>query len=160
MTDSSTAAATSTRDPRPALIVAGVVLGVMLVRSLSAFLGWSGFGDIGFMSGFGRQVALEMLPFAVGVFLLLWLLPVRATDRVVAVLGKGLAAAAAGALLAAVVGITAAGLMAGFGLFRDLQYVAPLGYVSSLLSSVLAHAPLVMLAVLVVHLVRRGDARS
>ncbi|WP_166869403.1 hypothetical protein [Salinibacterium sp. ZJ70] len=154
-----TTTASAARDPLPAVIIAAAVFGWMIISHLVSLVGWvPGSGaDVGMMSHFGRQVMLESLPFAAGVFLVLWLLPVRSGDRLLLVLAKGLLAAAAGATLAAVAGLAFAGIQAGLGWLRDLQHLSPMRLPADIASVTFAAAPLVILAALLVHLVRRGE---
>lgn len=151
---------TVARDPRPALIVAGVVLAYAVLRALVGLIGWAPGGgvDTGAMSYFGRQIVVEQLPFAIGVFVMLLVLPVRSGDSVIAVLGKGLLAAAAGTVLSSVVGVMVQLAQANLRGLLDVQYLGPLMLPVQIVTTTVATAPLVMLAALVVHLMRRPAA--
>ena len=159
MTDEREIAAATTRDPRPALFAAAAVLAYLIVRSLVGLIGWTpGSGvDVGMMSYFGREAVLSSLPLAVGVFLLLWLVPVRPRDRLLLIVAKGLLAALAGVTLAELVGFAFAGIQAGLGVLRDLPHLTPIALPAQIVSGTVAAAPVVILAVLLVHLVGRGE---
>lgn len=144
----------SARDPRRAAIAAAIVAAVMLLGLvLTQFqtLGW--LRDVDYlrdvMLPFLRGIFVDLLGFAGGVFLLLWLWPVRRDDRVLRVLAKGAAAAAAGVLLAIVLGLLVNFVAVGAPSVGDLRYYSwPAPFVN-LLSMFVARAPLVMLVVLV-----------
>lgn len=157
--DRETTTTTAARDPLLAVIAAAAVFGWMIVRGLVSLVGWfPGAGvDVGMMSYFGREVMSESLPFAAGVFVVLWLLPVRFGDRLLLVLAKGLLAAAVGATFAAVTGLVLAGIQWGLGGLQDLQSLSPMGLPAGILSMTFGVGPLVILAAIVVHLVRRGE---
>ncbi|AYF96959.1 hypothetical protein [Protaetiibacter intestinalis] len=148
------------RDPRPALLAAAIVAGVALLQrlaSLAQSLVWLGDQDylVGVVLPFVNGVLVDVVAFSAGVFLLLWLLPARQGDRVLVVLGKGLAAAAAGVLLSTVVSFVVALVSTGIWSLGDVRYYGGFNPFASLVPELLASAPLVMLVVLALWVVRR-----
>ena len=135
------------RHPRPALLAAAVVVGVLLVQSLLSFA--SGPSVAGSVYGL-----LGVLAFGAGVFLLLWLVPPSQTDRMPIVLAKGLLATAGGVVASLIVGALGALL-----LLPVRGFLAFLGDLPGALGSVLERGPLVMLVVLVQWLLVR-DRRA
>jgi hypothetical protein len=152
-----TPASVVARDPRPALVAAAVVAVVLVIEMLVGFIESFAFGggDNRYLLGiFVPQLLADALPKAVGIFLVLWLWPVRSDDRVLMVLVKALAAAAAGCVLAVLVGLVYA--LVVFGLrFAELGAL-PYSPFNGIVSSVVALAPLVMLVVLAQWVIRRG----
>ena len=148
------------RDPRSALLAAGLVAGVLILQRLVSLLQQlvltstpSSVGPA--LLGFAYGVFVDALVFAVGVFVLLWLLPLRTVDRVLRVLGTGLAAAAAGTVLASIGGFVLTLGALGLLTARDLPYYGGPTPLVQLLPELLARAPLVMLVVLVLWVLRR-----
>ena len=153
-------AAVATRDPRPALLAAAIVAGVILLQqlvNLTRSLGW--IGDESYLTGvllpFLNGLLVDVVAFSAGVFLLLWLLPVRPHDRVTVVLAKGLAAAAAGVVVATVVGFVVMLISQGIWTLGDARYYSGYNPFLDLLPQLLVRAPLVMLVVLVLWVLRR-----
>lgn len=145
------------RNPRPALVVAVVVAAVLVVELLVSFLESFAFGAQGgnFVSGILLpQLLIGVVPKAVGVFLLLWLWSPRADDRVVSVLLKALTAAAAGCVLAAIVGFVYTVIVYGVA-FSDAGAL-PYTPFAGIVSAVVALAPVVMLVTLAQWVLARG----
>lgn len=150
-----TAPAKPARDPRSALIVAAVVAAVLLLQAVLQLLwlvvpGPSTPTDAGSaLRGLVWDLP-NLLAFAAGVFLLLWLVPVARADRLPIVLMKGLLATAVGVGVALVIGAIFALLLLpgrGFGAF--------LSSISGFLGATLDRAPLVMLVVLALWVITR-----
>jgi len=148
---------TPERDPRGPLAVALVVAAVLVLGLLVGFLESFAFGA---MAGdFLLAVALpqllaDIVPKALGVFLVLVLWPARTDDRVVAVLVKAFVAATAGCVLVAVVSFVYT--VVAFGVpFADAG-VLPYTPFAGIVSSIVALAPLVMLVLLAQWAIRRG----
>ncbi|MGN6274294.1 MAG: hypothetical protein ACTHMQ_14520 [Protaetiibacter sp.] len=145
------------RDPRPALVAAAVVAAILFLELLVSFLESFAFGSQSgnFLSGILLpQLIVGVLPKAVGVFLLLWLWSPRADDRVVSVLLKALVAAAAGCVLAAVVGFVYTVIVYGVQ-FSDAGAL-PYTPFAGIVSAVVALAPVVMLVTLAQWVIARG----
>jgi hypothetical protein len=145
------------RDPRPALVVAGVVAAVLVLELIVSFLESYAFGSQSrdFVVGIALpQLLTGVLPKAAGVFLLLLVWPPRAADRMLAVLGKALTAAAVGCVLAAIVGLIFTVVVFGVR-FADAGAL-PFTPFAGILSSVVMLAPLVMLVTLAQWAIARG----
>jgi hypothetical protein len=162
---------------RTALWIAGTVAAIRLVSLVFGGLGWlfiaargpmvtgSGpAGDIysgisasastavaGTFIDFAQAVVFTIVPFAVGVFLVLWLLlPVRSGTSFVQLAMRGLVASFAGALLATIGQVVVSGITGGTTLVPTLLGMIPLAVVQ---------APVVVLVLVVRHLVpRRAEA--
>ena len=145
------------RDPRRALIAAALVAGVMALQLLVGFLeSWvmSAQSSV-FVSGvLVPQLLASILPKVVGVFLVLWIWPSRADDRVILVLARALVAAVVGCVLAVLVGIVYT--VISFGVrFADLGTL-PYAPLNGFVSAIVAFAPLVMLVTLAQWAIGRG----
>jgi hypothetical protein len=159
MTETTPAAPASVveRDPRPALVAAAVIAVVLAIEMLIGFVESFAFGGRGSDYLVGvllPQVLAGVLPKAVGIFLVLWIWPVRSDDRVVMVLVKALVAAAVGCVFAVLIGLVYTLIV--FGLRFSDAGVLPYTPFAGIVSSVLALAPLVMLVVLVQWALARG----
>lgn len=149
-------APSAVRDPRRALVAAGAVAAVLLLQLLASLLESvvRGSQDL-YVGGYlVPQLFVNILPTAVGVFLLLWLWPVQAGERGLLVLAKGLLAALAGCVVATLVGLVYVAITYGlrFSELGALSYNPFDGFASS----VLGLAPLVMLVVVVQWVLSRG----
>lgn len=143
------------RDPRRALIAAAVVAAVLVVQLLISLVESLAYGSGGFFFSYTLpQLGLDVLPKAIGVFVALWACPVRSDERVLMVLVKALVAAAAGCVLAMLVGFVSAVIM--FGLRFSDAGALPYAPFAGIVSSVVMLAPLVMLVVLAQWVIRRG----
>lgn len=136
------------RKPRQALVAAAIVLAVLLLQTIVGIVFWLpaaiGQGDqVSSLWGFGLELFGGLLPFAAGVFVVLWLVPVSTGDRLTVVLVRALLATAAGVVAALVVGsLGALLLMPGRG------FESMFGGLTDVVASTLDRAPLVMLVVL------------
>jgi len=136
--------------PLPALVVAGIVAAYGLLGTGLDLVPFGVPQDPLYLPA----MLMTIVPRALGVFLLLWLFPVRHEDRLPFVVVKGLLAACAGVVLSTAVGIVAGMGQAGLGSLADLRFL-PLPTLTSLLVAILQSAPLVMLAVLIQWIVTR-----
>lgn len=142
---------------RPALIAAGIVAVVMLlidvVGVLFGQLPWQFFyggNAADTLAGFGWNLVEFILPFAVGVWLSLWLLlPMHPGQRLVTVLIRAVVASATGAVLAYLAGIAIRLFQAG-----NQDFFAQLvGNLFGIVSTAVSSAPLVALVLVIQHLV-------
>lgn len=156
MTDTVPATSASlVRDPRRALVAAAIVAGVLVVQLLISLAESLVYGSGGFLFSYTLpQLGLEVLPKAIGIFLVLWLWPAHSDDRLLIVLVKGLVAAAAGCALSIFVGFVYAVIVAGLR-FADAGAL-PYAPFAGIVSSIVMLAPLVMLVVLAQRVIRRG----
>lgn len=143
------------RRPRQALVAAAIVAAVLLLQKLAGVFFWLpaaiGQGDqAASLWGVGFELVADVLPFAAGVFVVLWLVPVSTADRIAVVLVRALLATAGGVVAALVLGAFGALLLMpgrGFGYL--------LGGITEVVASTLDRAPLVMLVVLVQWVIAR-----
>ncbi len=100
------------------------------------------------LGGFVQKIGFSMLPCAIGIFLVLWLLlPVSPGMGLVQIIVRGSAAALAGAALAVVVDLLASGFSyAGWGVLMTLLSFITVG---------MWRAPVVILVLVARHLVPR-----
>jgi len=145
------------RDPRRALIAAAVVAGTMLIEFVVAYLESFIAGGQGgsYVAGIVIPALFtDVLPKAAGVFLVLWLWPARAEERLLVLFLRAIVAALAGCVIAALARLGYMIIVAGlhFADYRALPYDP----FSGLLSATVALAPLVMLVVLAQWAIRRG----
>lgn len=156
MTDTAPISSVSlVRDPRRALIAAAVVAAVLAGQLLISLGESLAFGSGGFLFSYTLpQVGLDVVPKAIGIFLVLWAWPARSDGRILMLLVKALAAAAAGCVLAVLVGFVSA--VIGYGVrFSDADAL-PYAPFAGIVSSVVMLAPLVMLVLLAQCVIRRG----
>ncbi len=107
MTDTAPATSISlVRDPRRALIAAAVVAAVLVVELLISLAESLAYGSGGYLFSYTLpQLGLDVLPKAVGIFLVLWIWPARSDDRMLMVLVKAFVAAAVGCVFAVLAGL-------------------------------------------------------
>lgn len=160
MTSQSPVATTTTtaaRNPRAALVVAAVVAAIAVLEILLVLVDAvvQGATDSGYYLVYaGNSLLFNVVPHALGVFLLLWLWPADAGARLLLVLARGLAAAFAGVVVSAIATfgyqIIASGLrLADYG-------ALPISPFAGVWGATLALAPLVMLVVLAQWVIARG----
>jgi len=157
MTETAPAAPSTTkeRSARPALITAAVVAVVLVIEMLVGLVESFAFrGDGNILGVYLSQFLAGVLPKAIGIFLVLWIWPVRSDDRVMLVLAKALVAAAVGCVFAVLVNIVYGVIV--FGLRFSDAGALPYTPFAGILSSVVALAPLVMLVALAQWAIRRG----
>lgn len=153
----STSSPALVRDPRRALIAAGVVAGVLLIEFLATYLESFAGGPQGpqYLVGIVvPAVFAGILPKAAGIFLVLWLWPARLDERILVLLARALVAALAGCVAAAIVSVVYTVVLSGL---RFADYGA-FGYnpFSGIVSATVGLAPVVMLVVLIQRLLARG----
>jgi hypothetical protein len=149
--------ATLERNPRPALVTAAAVAIVLVIEMFIGFVEsfvFSGGNDGRLLGVYLPQILAGALPKAVGIFLVLWIWPVRSDDRVLMVLVKALVAAAVGCVFAVLIGFVYGVIV--FGLRFSDAGVLPYSPFAGIVSSVVALAPLVMLVALVQWVIGRG----
>lgn len=167
-----------TRGRVPALVAAAVVAAVILVQSLlGSVFGWAvsflyqlvSFGRAGFSDvvgpqffGTAEQFAKVTLPFAVGVFVSLWLIaPLAAQLGVRFVITRGLLASAAGGVLVLVVGLfvdLVVYLGAGFSI-RGYAHSVIID-IGTAVNVVIYTTPIVLLAAVLLWLWLRANPRD
>lgn len=158
-------AAAPVRDARAALIAAAVVAGYRLLEILLGIVVWSPFGrfDSGYATVIGSQFVYQVLPFAAGVLLVLWLWPAAQGEGLGRLIARCAVASVAGATAASIMALVVAGVQAGLGLLRDLGSLGGMfglpDAAAQILPQALAGAPLVIAVVLVQRLLARGVTR-
>ncbi|MCS0499159.1 hypothetical protein [Protaetiibacter mangrovi] len=148
---------TAARDPRRALVVAALVAGVLLLEVVVGFLESWAFSSQNVLFTTGvllPRLLVGILPQTLGVFLVLWAWPARPGERIRMVLARALVAAFAGCLASVLAGIVYQVVSYGVA-FSDLGALpyAPFG---GFVTSVVALAPVVMLAALLQWAIGRG----